>query len=1262
MRQALRRGLLGLPGHRLVPLIIFVMALLAIGLRYEWQMRHLAADVEQHEKARLLDRLSIEQSRLDVRLGNNERLILRRLVGSLGLHEGLDQAYLVDPGNQVLASLSRSDLGRRLHEVLPSTASPGRLSELLGAPSRATIQVDADRATGWLSAAVPLIDGHRLGVRVDIGIPLALRRQVVQQELAWEAVLALGAAGLLALLLHLLWFRRAQRLAGALGAMGAGDLSVRAGLDGQDELALIGRAADRMAQQLQDDRAKALHLSDLVNRSPLVVIEWRNAPGQPVHYVNDNIRQWGYDPESLVDGGVRFASLLHPDDAERVGEAVGRFLKHGPDEYHLEYRIIQADGSPAWVHDHTRQERDGQGRVVRISGILLDISIQKEAQQSQREQAELLRMFYELPFLGMAISSPADKRWLQVNDRLCDMLGYTRDELLLMSWAEMTPPGDLERNVALFDELLAGRRNGYRMAKRFVRKDGGIVHAEIDVRAVRDDGGKVKQLFATIQDVTERKVADEALRRSESLLLEAQRIGRMGSWAYDLRSGEVFWSEEAIRIQGLDPATFRPSFEIMRSLIHPDDLERVESTFQRAVEEGTVYETHHRIRLGDGRIKHLHVRGETQYEDGLPMRSVGMVVDETALVEAQRERDRLVSVMESTADIVSMADPQGRTFYFNRAGYEVLGLPPGPPDPGTIVRAHPEWASKRVLEEGFPAVMSTGRWLGETAIINAQGAEVPMSQLIMAHRDADGQIDYVWTILRDIAERKGAEEALNLERTRLAEAQAVARIGSWSVQMPGGEVSWSAQQYAVLGLDPRQVTPSVDGYLRVVHPDDLARVRAHVGRVVEHQPEGLAKIEHRIVTAQGVRHVEERASVERGPDGRVVRLFGTTMDVTERVLASQALSDLKDMLEQAETVSLLGSWAGDAQTQRLNVSAQLFRNLGLEPAARPPTDQQYLDRIHPDDRPRVIRDMRCIRDGGPPEDFVFRTNPLHGPVRWMRRTARRIDREAEGLKPRYIGTLLDITESVLAEEKLRQINQELEQRVTERTAQLSQANQELEAFSYTVSHDLKAPLRGIDGYSQLLVDEYGSQLDEEGRQFVHRIRQGVQQMGELISDLLEYSRMERRDMAPEPVALRPLVDAVLDGYHADIERQGAQVQVEMDDFMLALDREGISVVLRNLIGNALKFSRDSLPSQIEIGARLAAGRRVLWVRDNGVGFDMKYHDRMFGIFQRLHRAEEFAGTGVGLALVAKAVQRMGGRVWAESTVGAGATFYLEFPV
>jgi len=761
--------------------------------------------------------------------------------------------------------------------------------------------------------------------------------------------------------------------------------------------------------------------------------------------------------------------------------------------------------------------------------------------------------------------------------------------------------------------------------------------------------------------VTERHAAEDALHRSQVLLLKSQQIGRMGSWTQDLRSSLFTWSPQTYAIHEVSPQSMPLTLENILSLVHPDDVQSVARIYGACVVAGEPYDIRYRLRMPDGRVKHLHVRGEFEREDGQPVRSVGMVVDETDLVEAQIERDRLVSVMEATTDIVSMADAQGRTFYFNRAGYEVLGLPPGPVAEDTLSRVHPDWATRLVLELGIPTAIATGRWLGETAVFDAQGRELPMSQLIMAHRAADGSVDYLWTILRDISGRKAAEHALELERERLHEAQSVARIGSWSVDVATGEVMWSDHHYRVLGLDPDTHSPGIESYLGAVHRDDLNRVRAHVESTGTMRADEVRRIEHRIVRPDGVRHVEERARVERGAQDQLVRIYGTTMDVTERVLTEQALRDTKDMLEQAEAVSLLGSWSGDAETGRLVVSAQLFRNLGMEPDHRPPDDQAYLERIHPEDQQRVAEDMQRVRDGGEAMDLVFRTHPSYGPVRWLRRTARRIPREDQGLKPRYIGTLHDITEVVQAEEKLRQINQELERRVAERTAQLSQANQELEAFSYTVSHDLKAPLRGIDGYSQLLVEEYGERLDNEGRGFVERIRKGVQQMSDLIADLLAYSRIERRDMVHEPVALLPLVEQVVDSYHADIEKHGTEVRLAMEPFTLPLDRDGMAVVLRNLIGNALKFSRDSASPRIEIGARHETGRRILWVRDNGVGFDLKYHDRIFGIFQRLHRAEEFPGTGVGLALVAKAVQRMGGRVWAESQPGAGATFYLEFP-
>lgn len=1261
--QALRHGLLGMSGRRLVPLLIFLVALLAIGIRYQYQMDQMVAEVEAIETQRLRDRLGIDQNRIDVRMGMSDPLTLRRIVSALGLHDGLDHAYLVSPRNAVLASLSRADIGRTLDEALSRVGERERerLRALLTGPVSTGIDISVDRKASLLTGWVPLLDGHRLGVLVDIGVPLAQRRHLAQQELAAEALAALGVATLLALLLHLIWFRRAQKLVTALDRMGTGDLSARAGLTGEDELAQIGRATDHMAWQLQADRTVALHLSELVNRSPLVVIEWRREPGWPVHYVNDNIRQWGYDPQALVGGRVPFASLLHPDDAEWVGVEVDRFLEQGPDEYHQEYRILRADGSTAWVHDHTRHERDEHGQVVRISGILLDISAQKEAQLAQREQAELLRMFYELPFLGMAISSPTDKRWLQVNDQLCEILGYPREELLRKTWAEMTPPGDLERNVALFDDLIAGLRSGYRMSKRFVRKDGRMVHTEIDVRAVRDEIGQVRQLFATIQDVSERKRYEQALQQMQDQMLKAQRLGNMGSWTIDLRSRRFSASPQALVIYGTDPARPEMSLEEADALVVPEDRALVREAVRRGASTGEPSDLRCRVLNPVRGVRHLHVRAEFEREDGQFVRCVGMVVDETDLVEAQRDRDRLVSVLEATPDIVSMADPQGQVFYFNRAGYEVLGLPHDAPLADAISRVHPPWAARLVKEEAIPVAIAQGRWLGETAVNGADGREIPMSQMILSHHGPDGQLMYLSTILRDISERKAAEAALREQGRVLAEAQDLSRMGNWRIDLRSRQVSWSRALFPLLGFDPDTDQASMENFLATVHPDDRARMERTMQEHLGGKDGETRVVEHRVVMPEGVRYLETRARLSCDEQGKPMRLFGTTMDVTERVLASQVVTELKDMLEQAETVSLLGSWAGDAETQRLNVSAQLFRNLGLEPADRPPSDEQYLERIHPDDRPVVMEDMRTLRAGGPPEDFVFRTNPAHGPVRWMRRTARRIDRSAQGLQPRYIGTVLDITESVHAEEQLRHINQALEQRVAERTAQLSQANQELEAFSYTVSHDLKAPLRGIDGYSQLLVEEYGDKLDEEGRHFVRRIRHGVQQMGELISDLLEYSRMERRDMAAGPVAIRPLVESVLEGFHADIERQGAQVRTGLDDFTLALDREGISVVLRNLIGNALKFSRDSSPPEVEIGSRVENGRRVLWVRDNGVGFDMKYHHRMFGIFQRLHRAEEFPGTGVGLALVAKAVQRMGGRVWAESIPGAGATFYLEFP-
>lgn len=264
-------------------------------------------------------------------------------------------------------------------------------------------------------------------------------------------------------------------------------------------------------------------------------------------------------------------------------------------------------------------------------------------------------------------------------------------------------------------------------------------------------------------------------------------------------------------------------------------------------------------------------------------------------------------------------------------------------------------------------------------------------------------------------------------------------------------------------------------------------------------------------------------------------------------------------------------------------------------------------------------------------------------------------------KPALHVILRDITERKEAERKLRELNAELEQRVADRTAELESRNRELERFTYSVSHDLKAPLRGIDGYSRLLLEDHAENLDEEGRQFLRIIRGEALRMSRLIDDLLDYSRMERRPMELGTVDIGSLIDSVLMEKRQTIKELGADVKVSVPFETIRGDADGLALALRNYVDNALKFSDASETPRLTIGGEENDRFWTIWVRDKGIGFDMSFHDRIFDIFQRLHRSEDYEGTGVGLAIVKKAVERMGGQTWAESTPGEGSTFYMEIP-
>ncbi|MDJ1501517.1 PAS domain S-box protein [Xanthocytophaga agilis] len=381
-------------------------------------------------------------------------------------------------------------------------------------------------------------------------------------------------------------------------------------------------------------------------------------------------------------------------------------------------------------------------------------------------------------------------------------------------------------------------------------------------------------------------------------------------------------------------------------------------------------------------------------------------------------------------------------------------------------------------------------------------------------------------------------------------------------------------------------------------------------------------------------------------------------DITERMHLTKKLEEDKQQLELALRSGELGLWDWNIQTGDIDYNDQWLEILGYKRGELVQRIENWIDLIHPDDLEATTGIMEGhLKNQTSYYQAELRLLTKSGTWKWVYDMGKVIVRDESGKPIRATGIIMDITQKKQYELKIEQLNEELEQKVKERTVQLIAANKELEAFSYSVSHDLRIPLRSIDGFSRALQEDYAEKLDIEGIEYLNTIRSATQKMGQLIEDLMKLAKVTKSEVNKEAVNLSTIAYSIL----KDLQKEspGRKVVTRISDDLIVMgDEKLLGIALQNLLNNAWKYTGKREETVIELGKITENETPVYYIKDNGVGFDMKYADKLFQPFQRLHSKRDFEGTGVGLATVQRIIAKHGGHIWTEAAPDKGATFFF----
>jgi PAS domain S-box-containing protein len=511
----------------------------------------------------------------------------------------------------------------------------------------------------------------------------------------------------------------------------------------------------------------------------------------------------------------------------------------------------------------------------------------------------------------------------------------------------------------------------------------------------------------------------------------------------------------------------------------------------------------------------------------------------------------------------------------------------------------------------------------------------------------------------EVHRRTGVQQQLKVSQEMVQLMFGTAAAGIVMNTPDGRFLMANPAYYAIVGyteaelraMDTRDLT----------HPDDRSRYAALRDRMMAGEFDNFSD-EKRYVTKHGCAvWVRSTVSLVRSAAGEATHIISVTENITERRAIQDKLRQSEVLLRIAGRTARIGGWMLDLASDHVVWSDEVCKIHEVPPGTSPSLQEALAFYGMPEWRAKMQALVEACIDCGTPFDEEMEIISAGGRRIWVRAIGE-VVRDDSGKVIRLHGSTQDITERKQAQESILRLNAELEERVRQRTSELEAVNRELEAFSYSVSHDLRSPLNTIDGFSQLMERMGVEKVGEQGRHYLSRIRAGTRQMGELIEGLLSLAKLSRDPLQSGTVDLAAIARQVEQECR---EREpGREVQLHIQEDLLAQgDPLLLSVVMHNLLGNAWKFTSRQALARIDIGSEAGTdGETVYFIKDNGAGFNMAYADKLFGTFQRLHSPAEFSGTGIGLATVQRIITRHGGRVWAHAVEGQGAEFYFTLGV